>query len=81
MYVCIFREKEIRLRTFVRSFVRLLNGPARGGKLIIYNRGTGGDQWVKELEWEMQRKGQCLKDSSNHCPSLWCLSVVTNRVG
>ncbi len=34
-------------------------GPARGGKLIIYNRGTerGGDQRVKESEWKMQRRG------------------------
>ncbi len=34
-------------------------GPARGGKLIIYNRGTerGGDQRVKESEWKMRRRG------------------------
>jgi hypothetical protein len=32
-------------------------GPARGEKLIIYNRGTGGDQRVKESEWKMRRRG------------------------
>jgi len=31
-------------------------GPARGGKLIIYNMGTrAGDQRVKESEWKMRR--------------------------
>ncbi len=32
-------------------------GPARGEKLIIYNRGTGGDQWVKKSEWKMRSRG------------------------
>ncbi len=72
MYVCIFREKEIRLRTSVRPFVRSFvcpdvffspslkwastggGGLARGGKLIIYNRGTGGVNGVKNRSglWE-----------------------------
>jgi hypothetical protein len=30
-------------------------GVSMGGKLIIYNRGTGGDQRVKESEWKMRR--------------------------
>jgi hypothetical protein len=64
MYVFLGRRKygyeRLSIRPSVRTYFspRLLNGPARGGKLIIYNRGTGGgDQRFKESEWKMRMRG------------------------
>jgi hypothetical protein len=54
MDVCLFVCPDVFFSPSLKWANTGEGGPARGGKLIIYNRGTeGGDQRVKESEWKM----------------------------